>query len=213
MAELANDKYKSRIAGYGEEDPSQLLANPYNFRVHTREQSEILDAILEEVGWVQTVVVNKRTSNLVDGHLRVMLAVRNGEESVPVTYVDLSEAEERRVIALYDRITSLATIDDEKLRELMELVIEETESIETRLDELLEEFAAEVGAFEVRDSSNAEQNGSSNESSYIEFRLGNYKGRVSEPVFRSFEEEYKRHKRDNSDLVMIDDILTEWLSL
>jgi hypothetical protein len=40
---------------------------------------------------VQSVVVNQRSGFVIDGHLRVTLAIRSGQAMVPVTYVDLSE--------------------------------------------------------------------------------------------------------------------------
>ncbi len=44
-------------------------------------------------------MVNRTTGHVVDGHLRVELAVARNEPSVPVTYVELSEDEERLVLA------------------------------------------------------------------------------------------------------------------
>jgi hypothetical protein len=73
--------------------PDQLLANPKNFRVHPRHQQDALKGVLSEVGWVQDVIVNVRTNTVVDGHLRVMLALRHNEPTIPVKYVDLSQAE------------------------------------------------------------------------------------------------------------------------
>jgi hypothetical protein len=35
--------------------------------------------VLDRVGWVQSVIVNRKTGRLVDGHLRVQLAVDAGE--------------------------------------------------------------------------------------------------------------------------------------
>ena len=78
-------------------DPDQLLANPANFRVHPKAQQEALAGVLDQVGWVQNVLVNQRTGHVVDGHLRVGLAISRGEPSVPVLYVDLSPDEERLV--------------------------------------------------------------------------------------------------------------------
>lgn len=76
--------WRNRIVGHGEEPPGQLLANPANWRMHPREQQEALAGTLSEVGWVTHVLVNKKTGHVVDGHLRVELAISRGEPTVPL---------------------------------------------------------------------------------------------------------------------------------
>ena len=75
--------------------PDRLLASPANCRVHPKAQQEALAGVLDQVGWVQNVLGNQRTGHVVDGHLRVALAISRGEPLGPVLYVDLSEDEER----------------------------------------------------------------------------------------------------------------------
>lgn len=115
MPELA-----SRIVGEGTEAPEQLLANPRNWRIHPRGQQDAVSKALDEVGWVKRVIVNKTTGCVVDGHLRVGLAISREEEAVPVTYVELSEDEERAVLATFDPLAGLAEADDEKFAELLD---------------------------------------------------------------------------------------------
>lgn len=112
--------FRNRIVGEGEEAPDQLLANPLNFRRHTVAQLDALRGLLKEVGWVQRVVVNQRTGHIVDGHGRVELALREGEPVVHVVYVDLSEEEERKVLASMDEIGSMAYKDGDVLAALLE---------------------------------------------------------------------------------------------
>jgi hypothetical protein len=112
-------RFRSRIVGTGDEAPDQLLANPKNWRIHPKHQQDALAGVLTEVGWVQQVVVNRRTGFVVDGHLRVTLALREDEPTIPVVYVDLSEAEEGLVLATIDPLSALAGRDDDKLRELL----------------------------------------------------------------------------------------------
>src|SRR5690606_15210341 len=102
-----NAAWRSRIVGHGEEDPDQLLANPRNWRLHPKEQQRALGAALGDIGWVQSVIVNQRTGHLVDGHLRVELALSRDEPSVPVVYVDLSADEEAIVLATLDPIGAM----------------------------------------------------------------------------------------------------------
>lgn len=111
--------WRNRIVGHGEEAPDQLLANALNWRIHPKAQQEALSGVLDEVGWVQDIIVNQRTGNVVDGHLRASLAIGRGEKSVPVVYVDLSEAEERLILATIDPLAGMAVTDTEQLASLL----------------------------------------------------------------------------------------------
>lgn len=111
--------FASRIVGEGEEAPGALLANPQNWRRHPKEQRDALRAMLRGVGWVQRVIVNRTTGHLVDGHLRVEVAAEDKEQSVPVIYVELTETEERAVLAAIDPIGGMADTDQAQLDELL----------------------------------------------------------------------------------------------
>jgi DNA modification methylase len=111
--------WRNRIVGAGEETPDQLLANPANWRIHPKAQQDALAGALDAVGWVQQVLVNRRTGFVVDGHARVALALSRGKPTVPVLYVDLEPAEEALVLATLDPIGAMAGRDDEKLKELL----------------------------------------------------------------------------------------------
>ena len=111
--------WANRIIDHGEESPDQLLANPRNWRLHSPTQQRALASVLDEVGVVQSVIVNRTTGYLVDGHLRVQLAKAAGQSSVPVVYVELSEEEEQIVLASLDPIGAMATADREKLAEVL----------------------------------------------------------------------------------------------
>lgn len=91
--------WQNRIVGHGTEKPDALLANPRNWRIHPKAQQEAMAGALDQVGWVQNVIVNNRTGHIVDGHLRAELAISRGESSIPVVYVDLSEEEEALALA------------------------------------------------------------------------------------------------------------------
>lgn len=109
----------SRIVGHGEEAPDQLLANPLNFRRHPGEQLDALRGSMRSLGWIKTVIVNQRTGHVLDGHARIEEALRQELATVPVTYVDLSEEEERVALAALDPITGLAIQDDDALAALL----------------------------------------------------------------------------------------------
>ena len=128
--------WANRITGHGTEAPDQLLANPHNWRVHPAYQQEALTGVLEQVGLVQQVVVNKTTGHLVDGHLRAALAVRAGQPTLPVVYVELSRAEEALVLATLDPVAALALPDGEKVRELLEIAGSENQAVLALLEDL-----------------------------------------------------------------------------
>ena len=111
--------WKNRIVGSGEEAPDQLVANPANWRTHPAAQRDALRGSLATVGWVQQVLVNRRTGYVVDGHARVALALTRGERTVPVLYVDLSPDEEALVLATLDPIGAMAERDSDKLEALL----------------------------------------------------------------------------------------------
>lgn len=105
--------------GEGTEAPEQLLGNPRNWRVHPVEQQKALSGVLNSVGIVDQVIVNQRTGFVLDGHLRVSLAISEGVPEIPVTYVDLSDEEEAVVLSTFDSIAGMAGTDSEKLGELI----------------------------------------------------------------------------------------------
>lgn len=147
--------WQNRIVGTGEEAPDQLLANPKNWRIHPQAQQEGLEEVLDRVGWVQNIVVNRRTGFMVDGHLRVTLAMRRNEPKVPVVYVDLTPEEESIILATIDPLASLASTDKEKLKEL----IEEHGGEDY---DLLERIASEADLLEVLGDPDAVPDGTGN---------------------------------------------------
>lgn len=136
--------FENRIVGTGSEAPDQLLANPSNFRAHPAAQRNALLGLLDEVGFVAPVIVNRLTGRLIDGHLRVELALSREEPAIPVSYVELSEEEERLVLATFDPVGDLAFADKDRLRELLEGV----GSGEAAVQALLATVADEAGLAE-----------------------------------------------------------------
>jgi ParB-like chromosome segregation protein Spo0J len=128
--------WRNRIIATGEESPDQLLANPMNFRRHPQHQQEAMLAALQEVGWVQDVIVNRTTGHLIDGHLRVELALRHNEPMIPVCYVELSTDEERLILATFDPLGALAFTDKRTLEDLMREVSTGSAELQQMLSEL-----------------------------------------------------------------------------
>lgn len=133
---MAADIWDNRIVGIGDVAPHDLIANPKNWRKHNRAQRRALEGVMQQVGWVQRVIVNQRTGHVVDGHLRVLLATERNEPSVPVTYVDLDEEEEALVLATLDPIGALAGTDGIALAELMKQITSADEAVQGLLRDL-----------------------------------------------------------------------------
>ena len=112
--------WQNRIVGHGEEDPRDLVANPRNWRIHPRRQQQALRSAISEVGFIRSVTINRRTGYVLDGHLRVLLALRDEEPGIPVEYVDLSETEEAVAIATLDPLGEAAARDDEQLATVLD---------------------------------------------------------------------------------------------
>jgi hypothetical protein len=127
---------KNRIVASGNADPAKILANPKNWRSHSAAQKEALSGMLDEVGWVAQVLINRRTGRLIDGHLRVDLAKQRKEKSIPVVYVDLSPKEEAIVLAALDPLGDLAGKDSKRLRALIAELDPVSESLKGFLDDL-----------------------------------------------------------------------------
>ncbi len=132
--------FSNRIVESGTVEPKKLKPNPKNWRKHPEYQESVMAGVLDEIGWIRDIIVNKRTGNLVDGHLRLEIALKNKEESVPVKYVDLSEEEENKAMLTFDPIGAMIEADQEALRELMEDVELESEIVEKLLEDMRDQY-------------------------------------------------------------------------
>lgn len=139
--------WQNRITGHGQEPPEQLLANPLNWRTHPAFQQEAVIQTLNQIGWIQDVVVNQTTGHVIDGHLRVAVAISKGEPRVPVTYVQLSPDEEKLALATFDPLGALAVADRDLLAELLKDVspFVEDDTLVKLLDDLGNGSLLQVG--------------------------------------------------------------------
>jgi len=133
---------ENRIIGESDVAPEDLTGNPHNWRTHSQAQRDVIAGGLEEVGWVQRVIVNQRTGHLVDGHARVAVAEQRGEPTIPVLYIDVSEEEEHLLLASLDPIAAMAGEDHEALARLLAGVSSEDSALAALLDGLGDEAAA-----------------------------------------------------------------------
>ena len=126
--------WKISIVGEGIERADQLQAHSQNWRVHPQNQQTATKAALEKLGWIDSVIVNQRTGNLLNGHMRVQLALREGDDTpVPVKYVDISEQDELYALAVIDPLAAMAVEDEASYGDLVSMLDEDNR----RLVELL----------------------------------------------------------------------------
>lgn len=99
-------------------------------------------AVLDEIGWVQDIILNQTTGNLLDGHLRVELALERKEKQVPVKFVAISRKEEKLFLSTYDPLSTLAGADSE----ILEKLLEQIRSDDADIQNLLSKVASDGGA-------------------------------------------------------------------
>lgn len=96
----------------------EIDPHPENFRAHPEHQRTALRRLLDDVGFVGALLVRRvgKRYQLLDGHLR--LEELDPAAKVPAAVLDLDDDEARAVLAGYDQVASLATIDPEKFEAL-----------------------------------------------------------------------------------------------
>ena len=125
--------WQNRIVGHDSADPKTLTANDKNWRVHTPEQTRALAGAIGDIGFIRSVTVNRRTGRIIDGHLRVALAIEQGQASIPVEYVDLTDAEEAEALATIDPLAELAGRDDDAFKKLLGMFDHHDEALDVIL--------------------------------------------------------------------------------
>jgi DNA modification methylase len=111
-------RWKVSIVGHGEVDPRTLRAHPLNPKEHPAEQDEVVGGSLDELGWVKSVVVNRTTGHVLDGHERIALAIGAGERTVPVEYVEIPAEQEGTALRVLDQSAQLARVHLERWAQL-----------------------------------------------------------------------------------------------
>lgn len=129
--------WQNRIIESGVKPANQFLAHPNNPRTHPNVQRDVMRGVLDEIGWVGSVIENKRTGYVIDGHLRIEEALsRDENEPVPYTLVDLSPEEEALALAVHDEIGGMAVQDYRLQQELLNDLNAENQALDAMIDEM-----------------------------------------------------------------------------
>ena len=99
---------------------SEINLAEYNPRKITQEELNGLVQSIRKFGFVEPIVINKRTGNLVGGHQRVKAAQMIGMTTVPYVDVDLSEPEEKALNIALNSHTLSGKFDLEVLSTILE---------------------------------------------------------------------------------------------
>jgi DNA modification methylase len=116
-------QWENRIVETGEIDISKVILNPNNPKQHPAYQKQMLSGFIEDVGWVNFTIINKRTGHLVDGEGRYWSAIENDQKTLPVAWIDVSEEEELKILASLDTTTSFATINITKMTDVVKRIV------------------------------------------------------------------------------------------
>lgn len=139
--------------------PAELTAHPSNWRRHPDAQRSTMTAAFDEVGKVAPLIENIRsvekgwppgsTPTLIDGHLRLELALERGEESLPVVVVDLTERQEQLALATLDPIGGQAEADPELLAALLETAKPESPDLAALLKGIVDTEEGELPTWDL----------------------------------------------------------------
>lgn len=150
---LVKSQWKDRVVGFERRPAKDFQANALNFRRHPNNQRDAFRGIVSELGFAGAVLENTRTGNLIDGHLRIEEALSIDESMlIPCVQVDLSEAEEKLLLASYDPISAMATADKETLDLLLKDVSSSDEAVNAMLAKLAEDSGLSYGVKEEDES-------------------------------------------------------------
>jgi DNA modification methylase len=110
---------------------------------------EKLRRSIEEFGFVEPLVWNERTGNLVGGHQRLKILLAQGVRDVQVSVVNLDDQRERALNIALNKISG--DWDNEKLKDLLEELdtgdfdVELTGFTETEIEDLMTQFNVDDG--------------------------------------------------------------------
>jgi hypothetical protein len=127
--EPAQDQLRDRIKELRRVRAGDLIPNPRNPRFHDMHQKEVVQNLLENIGYAGALIAFEHEDGLmlVDGALRQSL---DPEQVVPVLITDLSQDEADTLLATFDASTNLATFDDDLMSPLLDGI--DTDSAEMR---------------------------------------------------------------------------------
>lgn len=120
---------RSRVKEMRMVKASQLMANPKNWRTHSKEQMAAVKSMLQQVGFAGAELARELEDGslqLIDGHAR---AKASGDSEIPVLILDVTEQEADTILSTYDVLGSMAGTDAKKLNQLLDNVRVQDEAL------------------------------------------------------------------------------------
>lgn len=105
-----------------------LKLAPYNPRTHPDKFLETLRKSMEEDGYVEPIVYNKRTNHIISGHARFKVLQKAGIKEAEVVQVDIDETKEKALNVKLNKIRG--EWDKDKLIMLMDEIIDKGVALE-----------------------------------------------------------------------------------
>lgn len=139
VKEATAHSIRNRNLGVRRVRACDLVPHPLNWRQHPKAQQDALRAVLEEVGFVGTLLASELPDGrlgLIDGHLRTETLPN---EEVDVMVVDLSPEEAAKVLATHDPLAAMAEANAEALDKLLREVQTGDEALAAMLDGLAQD--------------------------------------------------------------------------
>ena len=133
------------IVGLRQVPAESLIPNPDNWRTHPTEQAKALRTALAGIGYAVPIIARElpdKSLRIIDGHLR---ATEMGAEAVPVIVIDVTDEQERALLATIDPLVGLAASDDEALAALSSIVARDDEVIAELLNDLHGDILPDAG--------------------------------------------------------------------
>ena len=107
-----------RIKEFRRVKAKELTPNPKNWRKHSARQKEVMEQLLEQIGYADALIARETDAGLmlIDGHLRASL---DDEQEVPVLVVDLDEDEADLLLTTLDPLAAMAVPIPDALEDLI----------------------------------------------------------------------------------------------
>jgi hypothetical protein len=127
----------------------QLKASPWNPRTISPRALEKLKRSLRDFGLPQSIIANRRSGHIVGGHQRWQAAKELDWPTVPVTWVDLSEDEEKALNVALNNMDLQGEWDTQQLAKVLQSItdramLEATGIDQQKIDAMIENLLKDV---------------------------------------------------------------------
>ncbi len=108
---------------------SELKISEYNPRKISKDELQRLEDSMDKFGYVEPIVWNEKTGNIVGGHQRLKILSKKltSEDTIEVVVVNLDEYQEKALNLALNKITG--DWDEDKLSELLTLIKQQDEDL------------------------------------------------------------------------------------